>query len=73
MTDGERSRLTEAFKKFQAAVVKTRFDPSTNAMFALAMNALGWALDEPGYREAFERILVYLDGMGVVVNGEERR
>lgn len=70
MTDGERARINVAFRKLQIAVVKTKMSPKDCAMFALAMNALGWVLDEPTYREAFEKILRHLDKMGVQVDAE---
>jgi len=70
VTDGERKRFQVAFRKLQIAVVKTKMSPKDCAMFALAMNALGWVLDEPVYRESFEKMLRHLDAMGVQVDAE---
>lgn len=72
MTDGERAKWKKAFTKLQIAVVKTKMSPKDCAMFALAMNALGWVLDEPVYRESFEKMLRHLDRMGVQIDMESQ-
>lgn len=67
MSDIEKLRLTEAFKMMQVAVAKTRDNPAYCSMFAMGCSALGWVLDEPHYREAFESTLRDLKAMNVIV------
>lgn len=67
MTDTEKLRLREAFKMLQIATAKTKDNPAICSMFAMGCSALGWALDEPHYREAFESTLRDLKRASIVV------
>lgn len=67
MTDTEKLRLREAFKMLQIATAKTKDNDAICSMFAMGCSALGWVLDEPKYREAFESTLRDLKAMNVIV------
>ncbi len=67
MTDTEKLRLREAFKMMQVAVAKSRSNAAVCSVFAMGCTALGWVLDEPHYREAFESTLTDLKRASIVV------
>jgi hypothetical protein len=73
MTDGERARLTEAFKTLQVASVKVREGCVEQAVFTMGALALGWVLDEPHYRDQFEVVLRTLRQQGIVLKSEGDR
>lgn len=67
VSDVEKLKITEAFKMFQIAVAKTKDNAAICSMFAMGCSALGWVLDEPHYREAFQTTLRDLKAMNVIV------